>query len=94
MFEISQRVLDKLAGKTPPVTTKEVQECFENLRGSFLEDTREVHRTDPPSQWFVAETNHRRLLKVVFMFKDQTFVIKSAFEPNDQEIALYDRLAY
>ena len=94
MFDISQKVLLKLAGKMPPVTSKEVEECFANLPGGFLEDNREAHRTDPPSQWFIAETNHRRRLKIVFMFENQTFVIKSAYEPNDQEITLYDRHAY
>ena len=32
------------------VTTTEVEECFVNRRKGLLEDTREQHQTNPPTQ--------------------------------------------
>lgn len=87
---ISSEVLEKLAIKHN-VEQREVEQCFENLIGLFLEDDREDHRTDPPTLWFIAPTNKDRLLKVVFIFIDGNVHIKSAFEPNEIEISIYER---
>ena len=79
------------------VTEKEVRECFENRGvGLFLIDTREDHKTDPPSQWFISETNHRKKLKVVFVFRksNRSFHIKTAYEPNAEEILIYRNNRY
>lgn len=87
---ISSEVLEKLATKHN-VEQREVEQCFENLIGLFLEDDREDHRTDPPTLWFIATTNKSRILKVVFIFIDGNVHIKSAFEPNEDEISIYER---
>jgi hypothetical protein len=93
-INFSERVADKLAHKHG-VTRDEVCQCFVNRDGGFLEDTREQHRTDPPTQWFVAETNQRRKLKIVFIqrtFGDQRRVdIRTAYDANPTEIAIYER---
>ena len=81
------------------VSEDEVRQCFENLDGEYIKDTREEHRTDPPTFWFIAETNRRRLLKVCFVAKkiktesgSETRVeIKTAYPPNAEEIAIYKR---
>lgn len=86
---ISAAVLDKLWVKHG-VDRREVEQCFENRIGTFLEDAREDHRTDPPSLWFIAPTNKGRMLKIVFMFVDGNIHIKSAFEPNAAETSIYD----
>jgi uncharacterized DUF497 family protein len=92
--DISERVLDKLKRKHN-VTYDEVQQCFENRSGGFLEDPREVHRTIPPTQWFIAETNQRRKLKVVFIQRQPRGVvridIRTAFEPNEEETHIYKK---
>jgi len=54
---------------------------------------REDYQTNPPTLWVISETNHCRLLKLVFMVKDGNAVLKSAFEPNQQEIDIYDKFA-
>jgi len=87
---ISSEILEKLRTKHN-VEPREVEQCFENLIGLFLEDDREDHRTDPPTLWFIAPTNKERLLKVVFIFIDGNAHIKSAFEPNGEEISIYER---
>ncbi len=86
---ISTRIRKKLDSKHR-VTEKEIRECLENRIGDFLVDNRENHQTDPATLWFIAETDRRRLLKVVFVFKDGNFHIKTAYAPNANEIAIYD----
>jgi len=91
---ISEHVLAKLATKHR-VTADEVRQCFENRDGGTLEDDREEHRTDPPTQWFIAETNQRRMLKVAFIQRVARGVVRvdvrTAYEPNDEEKRIYER---
>jgi uncharacterized DUF497 family protein len=86
---ISAAVLEKLRTKHN-VSRREVEQCFENKCGLYLEDTREAHQTDPPTLWFVAPTNEDRRLKVVFMFVDGNVHIKSVFNADDDSVAIYD----
>jgi hypothetical protein len=86
---ISPAVLAKLAGKQPPVCREEVEQCFVNRESPAIEDTREQHKTDPATLWFIAETDARRELKVVFLQRDSGIYIRSAYDPNDDEKAFY-----
>ncbi|HEX4843141.1 MAG TPA: ADP-ribosyl-(dinitrogen reductase) hydrolase [Limnobacter sp.] len=88
-IKVSQRVLEKLATKHQ-VQLKHVEQCFMNREFSFLEDTREGRGTNPPTLWFIAETDQLRELKVVFVgHPDGTIELKSAFPPNDTEKSIY-----
>ena len=94
---ISPKVQAKLAAKRPPVHRDEIEQCFANRTGVYLLDTREQHQTEPPTRWFIAETDYGRKLKVCFIpVVDEKgrphVVIKSAFEPNQAEIQLYKEL--
>lgn len=93
-LDISDAVRKKLAVRHG-VSEDEVIECFSNREGDFLRDTREEHRTDPPTLWFVAETYRGRKLKVVFMYypNDKRFVIKTTYDANQKEIDIYDKHA-
>ncbi len=74
------------------VTMDEVEECFANRCGKFLRDTRERHDSDPPTLWFVAETDYGRKIKVAFIqFRDRV-VIRTAYLANEQEIRIYEKL--
>ncbi len=86
---ISGRVDHKL-GVKHAVSLAEVDQCFDNKCGVNLVDDREEHRTDPATLWFIAETNAGRLLKIIYIYKDGKYCIKSAYEPNDSEIQLYE----
>jgi uncharacterized DUF497 family protein len=98
-LRFSDDVKKKLAEKHG-VSEDEVRQCFENLEGEYVMEKRPEHLTDPPSHWFVAETNKRRLLKVVFIARkiktesgSETRVdIKTAFPPDTADIELYKRL--
>lgn len=59
----------------------------------MLEDTREDHQTDPPTLWFVGNTNNSRRLKVVFIhFKDEGRIqIKTCYEANAEELRIYEK---
>lgn len=86
---ISPSVRAKLTNKHK-VEVREVEQCFENLCGTFIEDTREEHKTDPETLWFVAPTNYGRVLKVMFMFIDGNIHIKSAYDAKQVVIDIYE----
>ncbi len=88
---IGPKVRQKLANKIPPVSGEEIRECFENRLGEPIEDTRAEHKTKPPTMWFIAETNHLRRLKVVFIQqRSGDVVIKTAYEPDQTEEWIYE----
>jgi len=86
---VTTRIDNKL-DKKHAVTVEEVDQCFDNRCGVNLIDDREDHRTDPPSLWFIAETNRGRLLKIVFVYRDGNIYLKSAYEPNEDEVKIYE----
>ncbi len=91
---VSRRIKTKLLEKHN-VKIHEINECFSNRTGNFLKDTRENHATDPPTLWFVSETDYGRQLKVVFIHDENTndFIIKTAYEANDDEKRIYRKHA-
>ena len=75
------------------VRRAEIEQCFANRLGAFLEDDREQHRTVPPTEWFIAPTDTGRRLKVVFIENHHGhIIIKTAYEPNANEEDIYDEL--
>jgi uncharacterized DUF497 family protein len=92
-LRISKRIAEKLLEKHG-VTPEEIQECFLNRERGFLEDTRLNHYTNPPTLWFIAETDEERLLKVVFIkLIDASYEIKTTYEPNTKEVKIYEQYA-
>lgn len=89
-LKISDKIKEKLA-KKHCVKEEEVAQCFANKIGNFLLDTREGHDTDPPTLWFIAETDYGRKLKIVFIHKDGDNYLRSAFDPNAEEVRIYDK---
>ncbi|WP_457664703.1 hypothetical protein [Thiolapillus sp.] len=61
-LKISPGVKEKLK-KKHCVADDEITQCT----GRNLMDRREDHQTDPPTLWFISETDFGRLLKVVFI---------------------------
>ena len=90
---ISTSTLEKLNNKHD-VTRREVEQCFENKEGDYLEDTREEHITDPVTMWFIAPTNCGRKLKVIFVFNNGNIYIKSAFSAKQSHIEVYEPFRY
>ena len=92
-LKFSSAVNQKLAEKHG-VSPEEVQQCFANREGGLLEDIREDHKTDPPTQWFIAETDYGRRLKIVFILKGGDIILKTAYCPNPVEETIYLRNAF
>ncbi|RKP56037.1 ADP-ribosyl-(dinitrogen reductase) hydrolase [Pararobbsia silviterrae] len=69
----------------------EILECFANRVGRFLFDTREDHQSDPCTRWFIAETNFGRKLKVAFIARGRVVTIRTAYDPNDEEVRIYNK---
>ena len=92
-LNITDRIAKKLLTKHG-ITCEEVEECFYNRIKGLLEDKREQHKTNPATLWFIAETNQERLLKIVFIeSKDGSYEIKTAYEPNKDEVRIYEKYA-
>lgn len=89
---IAENIKQKLTDKHN-VTEKEVVQCFSNIEGGLLKDTRENHQTLPPTLWFLAPTNGGRYLKIVFIQIDEDVHIKTAYDANDDEIRIYKKFA-
>lgn len=90
-FVLTGRIRQKLKEKHN-VSPLEVEQCFYNRTGRFLEDSREEHRTHPPTQWFIAETDTGKRLKVVFVEETLGGIhIKTAYEPNATEERIYGK---
>lgn len=90
-LKISHSVRVKLGLKNPPVSREEIEQCFANRSGRYLEDTREEHKSNPPTQWFIAETYYGRKLKVVFIQRGEDTVIRTAYDPNREELRIYTK---
>ena len=87
---ISPKIREKLKSKHC-VTEEEVAQCFANCSGIFLKDTREQHASDPPSLWFISETDYGRKLKIVFVPRGADNYLRTAFPPNEAETRIYDK---
>ncbi len=90
---IAPAILVKLNQKHG-VTQREVEPCFDNRAGGFLEDAREDHKTDPVTRWFIGETNKGRELKVCFVIAAGAVHVKTAYEPNQDEVRIYNKYAF
>ena len=88
-FILSPNIDKKLKARN--ISLDDCMECFENRIGNFLLDTREEHVTDPPTQWFVAETHSGRILKIVFVNEGTEVYIKSAYDANETIQQIYAR---
>lgn len=88
---ISDGVAEKLKEKHG-VLEREVAQCFENKMFSSLTDTREEHKTDPVTEWFLARTNQGRLLKILYIQDGKRIYLKTAYDANDTEINIYSHL--
>ncbi len=89
---ISENILCKLETKHN-VSQTDVHECFTNRCGPPLLDTREEHASDPPTMWFISETNLGKKLKIVFILRDKKVYIRTAYPPNSEEIRIYKKKA-
>jgi hypothetical protein len=85
---ISAATLKKLSEKHN-VTRAEVLQCFENRTGGLLLDSREEHQTNPPTLWFVAETDAGRVLKIVYVQRGDIVFLKTAYDANTDEKQIY-----
>ncbi len=85
---LSEHVKAKIANDHN-VTIAEVRQCFLNRKGRLLVDNRALTRTNPPTLWFIADTNKVRSLKIVYIQVGLQIHLKTAYEPNEIETAIY-----
>ena len=85
---ISPKIRDKLATKHN-VSQEDVEQCFANRNGNYIEDTRAQHVKELPTYWFIAETHYGRRLKVAFINENGNVYVRTAFEPSEATIRNY-----
>jgi uncharacterized DUF497 family protein len=71
------------------VDLNEVEQCFYNKTGRLLTDNRDLHKTQPPTLWFIAQTNKGRYLKIAYIQIGSEVHLKTAYEPNEVEQHIY-----
>ncbi len=86
---ISKRVQEKLEDKHGGVSMEEIRQCFANIEGNILYDTRAQHITNPITRWFISETNFGRQLKIAYIEREGNIHIKTAYAPDDAERKAY-----
>jgi hypothetical protein len=87
---VSPAIKKKLQTKHQ-VSVQEVEQCFQNRAGKLLFDTRDSTQTNPPTLWFIASTHLNRQLKIVYIQKGLKVILKTAYEPNEVELTIYQR---
>ena len=91
-FVFSPKISLKLADEKHNVSEQEVREAFFNNDDRSLIDTREKHKTNPPTLWFVSETNKGRVLKICYVFDgDHTIYVKTAYDATENIIRIFER---
>lgn len=92
-LHISLKVRAKLAQADHNVTEEEIVQCFANRYRGFCSDSRPIHKAPLPTQWFVAETDYGRRLKIVFMhdIPSNRMDIKSAYSATAEVTRIYEK---
>jgi hypothetical protein len=77
------------------VTEKEVRECFSNHCGRYCYEQHPEHvdRKGNPTPWFVAETNQRRLLKIMFVRDGNDVELRSAYPATQRVTDIFHKFA-
>lgn len=91
-MRISDKIKQKLADRG--ISRLELEQCFLNIEGTYLEDIRAEHKTNPTTKWFVAETDKGRRLKVMFVPEKDGVDIKSAYDATDEIYRIYKKYAH
>ena len=89
---ISAKVLEKLQTKHS-ITAEDVEQCFATRESGFLIDTREDHKTDPQTLWFISDTYMGVHLKVCFIPSGCDYIVKTAYPANKDEQRIYNKFA-
>lgn len=88
---LSPAIRAKLAQPDHNVTEQEILQCFASRERTFATDARPEHQTPIPTQWFVAETDSGRKLKVVFIYDREAGIvdIKTAYSATAEVERIY-----
>lgn len=85
---VSDEVRKKLIEKHG-VDVKFVEAIWSTYEGILLIDDREQHRTNPPTEWFIALYPDQRPLKVVVVRDSSGTFLKTAYVANDIEQQIF-----
>ena len=93
---ISKDVEEKIGSESHGnICVKEVHECFANHCGGYAYEHHPEHKNDKgkATPWFVADTNHGRTLKVMFVRRGNDVHVKSVYPATENVQRIYDKFA-
>lgn len=68
------------------VSDGEILECFLNRTHGDLIDSREEHKTEPPTKWFISQTDKGRTLKICYIQRGSDLEIKTVYVPDNPDV--------
>jgi hypothetical protein len=70
----------------------DIEEALFALTAPPIEDRRPVHRTSPPTVWFVSATSDDRTLFVAGIWDEEmeAFIVRTARDATDEDIARWN----
>lgn len=72
----------------------DVVQAFLNRDGECLIDTREQHRTNPATEWFIAANDKGQCIKIAFVPDNGKIYLRTAYLANPEEIRIYEKFGY
>jgi uncharacterized DUF497 family protein len=90
-FRTTEKIVSKLREKHK-IEIEEVREAFLNYDGEFLKETRSEHQGENQKLWFISETDHDRILKIVFIEDQDQLDLITAYDPDEEDITYYEKL--
>jgi hypothetical protein len=61
--------------------------------GAFCQDSREEHKTDPVTRWFVGESHTGRKIKIIYVEDEEHVYLKSAYLATDEVQRIFHKYA-
>ena len=77
------------------ITRKDIEECFNNHCGRYCYEQHPEHlnKNGDPTPWFVAETNQRKRLKIMFAREGSDVELKSAYPATQRVTDIFHKFA-
>lgn len=90
---ITEKIKTKLNNKHS-LKVDVIEQVWKDYNGITLVDTREEHRTHPPTEWFIGTSTNGVAIKIVFVPHKEIeglVFLKTAYKPSSREIEIYKK---
>lgn len=89
-YNISPKTEKKIERKHNSISLDDIYYAFHNPLGGIFDDNRPEHKTEPPTRWFIGETEYGRKVKIAYIWPPgEKPRIKTAYEPKQPTLEYY-----